>query len=145
MHIRRPNPAAKPYAYAQPFNRVRSITEHFFVILSQRKACAGRFREEAARKRTGPITRWLLRRLLFTCLESSLLPLLPNQTNASCSKSVSRRLMLLRSFNKSCFRVTAQMLPRLNGHFIYVLAWFCMYTKTTASAVSFGAILSFEI
>ena len=29
------------------------------------------------------------------------------QTNESCSPSVSRRLMLLRSFNKSCLRVTA--------------------------------------
>ena len=54
---------------AQPFNRVRSIPEHLFVILSQRKACAGRFREETAGKRTGPITRWPHRRLLFTRLE----------------------------------------------------------------------------
>ena len=53
---------------AQLFNRVRSIQEHFFVILSQRKACAGRFREETAGKRTGPITRWPLRRLMFTRL-----------------------------------------------------------------------------
>ena len=53
----------------QPFNRVRSIQEHLFVILSQRKACAGRFREETAGKRTGPITRWPLRRLLFARLE----------------------------------------------------------------------------
>ena len=30
----------------QPLKRVRSIPEHFFVILSQHKACAGRFREE---------------------------------------------------------------------------------------------------
>ena len=54
---------------AQPLKRVRSIPEHFFVILSQCKACAGRFREETAGKRTGPITRWPLRRLLFTQLE----------------------------------------------------------------------------
>ena len=54
---------------AQPLKRVRSISEHFFIILSQRKACAGRFREETAGKRTGPITRWPLRRLLFTRLE----------------------------------------------------------------------------
>ena len=54
---------------AQPLKRVRSIPEHFFVILSQRKACAGRFREETAGKRTGPITRWPLQRLLFTQLE----------------------------------------------------------------------------
>ena len=54
---------------AQPLKRVRSIPEHFFVILSQCKSCAGRFREETAGKRTGPITRWPLRRLLFTRLE----------------------------------------------------------------------------
>ena len=54
---------------SQPFNRVRSILEHVFVILSQRKACAGRFREETAGKRTGLITRWPPRRLLFTRLE----------------------------------------------------------------------------
>ena len=53
----------------QPFNRMRSIPEHFFVILSQCKACAERFREETAGKRTGPIARWPLRRLLFTRLE----------------------------------------------------------------------------
>ena len=52
--------------------------------------------------------------------------------------------MLLRSFNKFCFWVTAQMLPRLNGHFINVLAWVHL-TKTTASAVSFSAILSCDI
>ena len=35
---------------AQPLKRVRSISEHFFVILNQRKAWAGRFREETAGK-----------------------------------------------------------------------------------------------
>ena len=68
---------------AQPLKRVRSISEHFFIILSQRKACAGRFREETAGKRTGPITRWPLRRLLFTRLEIvfvTILPL-PNERN----------------------------------------------------------------
>ena len=35
---------------AQSLKQVRSIPEHFFVILSQRKACAGRFREETAGK-----------------------------------------------------------------------------------------------
>ena len=54
---------------AQPLKPVRSIPEHFFVIISQRKACTGRFREDTAGKRTGPITRWPLRRLLFTQLE----------------------------------------------------------------------------
>ena len=54
---------------AQPLKRVRSIPEHFFVILNQRKAWAGSFREETAGKRTGQITRWPHRRLLFTRLE----------------------------------------------------------------------------
>ena len=57
------------YSLAQPLKRVRSIPEHFFVILNQRKAWAGCFREKTAGKRTGPITRWPLRRLLFTRLE----------------------------------------------------------------------------
>ena len=54
---------------AQPFNRVGSIPEHDFVILSQRKACARHFREETDGKRTGPITKWPPRRLLITQLE----------------------------------------------------------------------------
>ena len=62
---------------AQPLKRVRSIPEHFFVILSQRKACAGRFREETAEKRTGLITRWPLRRLLFTRLEIVFVTIFP--------------------------------------------------------------------
>ena len=36
---------------AQPLKRVRSIPEHFFVILNQRKTWAGRFREETAGKK----------------------------------------------------------------------------------------------
>ena len=35
---------------AQPLKRVRSILEHFFVILNQRKAYAGRFQKETAEK-----------------------------------------------------------------------------------------------
>ena len=54
---------------AQPLKRVKSIPEHVFVILNQCKAWAGRFRVETAGKRTGPITRWPHRRLLFTWLE----------------------------------------------------------------------------
>ena len=46
-----------------------SIPEYIFVILSQRKAYAGRFQKETAEKRTGLITRWPPRRLLFTRLE----------------------------------------------------------------------------
>ena len=35
---------------AQPLKRVRSIPAHFFVILNQRKAYAGRFQKETAEK-----------------------------------------------------------------------------------------------
>ena len=92
---------------AQPLKRVRSISEHFFVLLSQRKAWSGRFREETAGKRTGPITRWPLRRLLFTRLEIVFVTISTlYQTNESCPESVLRRLMLLINFNKSCLRVT---------------------------------------
>ena len=52
--------------------------------------------------------------------------------------------MWLKSFNKFCFWVTAQMLLRLNGHFINVSHGLHMM-KTTATAVSFGAILSCDI
>ena len=43
---------------AQPFGQMGSIPEYVFVILSQRKAYAGRFQKETAGKRTGPITKW---------------------------------------------------------------------------------------
>ena len=46
------------YSLAQPFNQMGSIPEHVFVILSQRKAYAGRFQKETARKRTGPMKKW---------------------------------------------------------------------------------------
>ena len=62
---------------SQPFNRVRSISEYFFVIVNQRTACAGRFCEETAGERTGPITRWPPRRLLFTRLEIGFVTICP--------------------------------------------------------------------
>ena len=54
---------------AQPFDQMGSVPEHVFVILSQRKAYTGRFRKETAEKRTGSMTKWPPRRLLFTRLE----------------------------------------------------------------------------
>ena len=54
---------------AQLFNQMGSIPEHIFVILSQRKAYAGRFQKETAGKRTGPMIKWPPRWLLFTRLE----------------------------------------------------------------------------
>jgi len=56
-------------SFVQLFDQMRSIQEHFFIILSHRQACAGRFREETGGKRRGPVTKWLPRRLLFTQLE----------------------------------------------------------------------------
>ena len=54
---------------AQPFDQMGSIPEYVFVKLSQRNAYAGCFQKETAGKRTGPITKWPPRRLLFTRLE----------------------------------------------------------------------------
>ena len=98
----------------QPLKRVRSIPEHFFVILNQRKAYAGRFQKETA------LTLTLTPKKnrsdnKMAAPEASVHPVRNRlcyhfflyQTNESCSESVSRRLMLLISFNKSCLRVTA--------------------------------------
>ena len=54
---------------AKQFDKMESIPEYVFVILSQCKAYAGRFQDETAGKRTGLITKWPPRRLLFTRLE----------------------------------------------------------------------------
>ena len=89
---------------AQPFNRVRSIPEHFFVILSQRRT----FSRRNSRKKNRPDNK-------MAAPEASVDPVRNHlcyhfslyQTNESCSESVSRRLMLLISFDKSCLRVTA--------------------------------------
>ena len=54
---------------AQPFDQTGCISEYVFVILSQRKAYAGRFQTETAGKRTYPMTKWPPRRPLFTRLE----------------------------------------------------------------------------
>ena len=54
---------------AQPFDQMESIPEYVFVILSRRKAYTGRFQKETTGKRTGPVTKWPPRRLLFTRLE----------------------------------------------------------------------------
>ena len=61
---------------AQPFDQMGSIPEYVFVILSQRKAYAGRFQKETAGKRTGPITKWPPRRL-FTRLEIVIVTISP--------------------------------------------------------------------
>ena len=43
---------------AQPFDQTGCIPQYVFVILSQRKAYAGRFQTETAGKRTYPMTKW---------------------------------------------------------------------------------------
>ena len=129
---------------SQPFNRVRSISEHFFIILSQCKACAGRFREETAGKRTGPITRWPPR-LLFIRLEIVFVPI---------SLFIKRTKVVHKVFQEgwcglealinfafglqlNCYRGWAAILLTFS-HGLHL-------TKTTATAVSFGAILSCDI
>ena len=57
-------------SFAQPFDQMGSIPEYVFIIVSQRKAYAGRFQNETAGKRSGLITtKRLPWRLLFACLE----------------------------------------------------------------------------
>ena len=111
---------------AYPFDQMGSIPEYVFVILSQRKAYAGRFQKETAGKRTGPITKWPLRRLLFTRLEIVFVII---------SAFTKRTKVVPKVFQEGeccleCLIILAcglqlQILPRLNGHFINVLVWIC--------------------
>ena len=111
---------------AQPLKRVIGITEHLFVILSQRKACAGRFREETAGKRTGPITRWPPRRLMFTRLEIVFVTISSFTKRTKVVPKVFKEgeCCLEGLINLSC-GIQLQMLPRLNGHYMNVFVWFC--------------------
>ena len=131
---------------AQPCNQMGSVPEHVFVILNQRKAYAGRFQKETAGKRTGPMTKWSPRGLLFTRLEivfvtissfSKRTKVVPKvfQEDECCSEGL---------INLAC-GLQLQMLPKLNGHFITFSYGSARNTKTTASAVSFSVILSCEI
>ena len=108
---------------ALPLKRVRSITEHVFVIISQRKACAGRFREETAGKRTGPITRWPLRRLMFTRLEIVFATISPFTKRTKVAQNVFQEgwCCLKAIINFAC-GLQLQMLPRLDGHFMTILS-----------------------
>ena len=105
-----------------------SIPEYFFVILSQRKACAGRFQKETAGKKTGPITKWPPRRLLFTWLEIVFVAISPFTKPAKVVPKVFQegQCCLEGLINLAC-GLQLQMLPRLNGHFMNALVWFCMY------------------
>ena len=84
-----------------------SIAEYVFVVLRPRKDYAGRFQKETAERKN-----WYDNKMAAP--ETSVHPVRNRlcyhfslyQTNESCSRSVSRRLILLRRFNKSCLRVT---------------------------------------
>ena len=110
----------------QPFDQMGSIPKYVFVILSQRKAYAGRFQKEIARKRTGLITKWPLRRLLFTQLEIVFITISPFTKRTKVVPNVFQKgeCYLQRSINFAC-RLQLQMLPRLIGHLINILVWFC--------------------
>ena len=111
---------------AHPFDPMRSILEHVFVILSQRKAYAERFQKETAGKRTGPMTKWPPQWLVFTRLKIVLVTI---------SSSTKRTKVVPKVFQKGewCLEglinlacgLQVQLLPRLNGHFMNVLIWFC--------------------
>ena len=99
----------------QPLKRVRSIPEHVFVILNQRKAWAGRFQEETAGKNRSDNKMAVPKASVHPVRNRLCYHFFFYQTNESCSESVSRRLMLLISFNKFCLRVTAPT-PLSHGH-----------------------------
>ena len=89
---------------AQSLKRVRSIPEHFFVILSQRRTFS---RRNSRKKNRSDNKMAALEASVHAvrnrlCYHFSLY-----QTNERCSESVSRRMMLLISFNNSCLRITA--------------------------------------
>ena len=89
---------------AQPLKRVRTIPEHFFVILSLRRT----FSRRNSRKKNRSENKMAAQEASVhpvrnrLCYHFSLY-----QTNESCSEGVSRRMMLLISFNKFFLRVTA--------------------------------------
>ena len=102
---------------AQPFNQIRSIPEHVFVILSQGKAYARRFRKETAGKRTGPMTKWPPRWLLFTRLEIVFVTIssFTKRTKVVPKVFQEGKCCLEGLINLAC-GLQVQMLPRLNGH-----------------------------
>ena len=111
---------------AQPFNQMGSIPEYVFVVLSQRKAYAGRYLKETAGKRTGPITKWPPRRLLFTRLEIVFVTISPfTKRTIGVPKVFQEGECCLEGLINLACGLQLQMLPRLNGHFMNVLVWFC--------------------
>ena len=105
---------------AQPFDQMGSIPEYIFVILSQRKAYTGRFQKEHK------ITKWPPRRLLFTRLEVVFVTISPFTKQTEVVPKVFQEVecCLEGLINLTC-GLQLQMPPRLNGHFMNVLVWFC--------------------
>ena len=99
---------------AQPFDQMGCISEYVFVIL---KAYAGRFQTETAGKRTGPMTKWPPRRLLFTRLEIVFVKIssFTKRTKVVPKVFQEGECCLEGLINLSC-GLQLQMLPRLNGH-----------------------------
>ena len=108
---------------AQIFDQMGSISEYVFVILSLHKIYAGRFQKETAGKRTRPITKWPPRRLLFTRLEIVFVRISPFTKRTKVVPKVFQEgeCCLEGLINFAC-GLQLQMLPRLNGHFMNVLA-----------------------
>ena len=101
---------------AQPFDQMGSISEYVFVILSQRKAYAGRFQKETTGKRTGPITKWPLRRLLFTWLEIVFITISP----------FTKRTKVVPKVFQQVFRVKKLVVRRWgapNSNYLLAMGW----------------------
>ena len=111
---------------ARPFDQMGSIPEYVFVILSQGKAYAGCFQKETDGKRTGAMTKWPPRRLLFTRLEVVFVTISSFTKRTKIVPKVFQEgeCCLQGVINFAC-GLQLQMLPRLNGHFMNVLVWFC--------------------
>ena len=120
---------------AQPFDQMGSIPEYVFVILSQREAYAGRFQKETAGKRTGPITKWPPRRLLFTRLEIVFVTTSPfTKRTKVVPKVFQEGEWCLEGLINLAYGLQLQMLPKLNGHFMNVLLYMVLHvTKTCFS------------
>ena len=118
---------------AQPFDQMRSIPEYFFVILSQRKTYAGRFQKDTAGKRTGPITKWPPRRILFTQLEIVFVAISPfiKRTKVVPKVFQEDECYLEGLINLAC-GLQLRMLPRLNGHLRTFSYGSACNTRTTA-------------
>ena len=110
---------------AQPFDKIGSIPEYVFVIVSQRKTYAGRFQKETLGKRTGPITKWPSWRLLFTRLDIVFVIISPftKRTKVLPKRFQEGECCLEGLINLAC-GLKLQMLQRLNGHCVNALVWF---------------------